>query len=112
MFSIMMPRKTKKRRKVDSNKEKIFREILEEAKNQKREKPKNGKIYAIASIIIGIIGMIVPIPLFSIFAGLTSIYLAKVAIENGAGKLGRLGGIIGFIDMLWFFVSVTNLYYI
>jgi len=97
----------------EGGKNKIFREIIEEAEKdvEKGLKRKNGRNYGIAGIIIGIIGF-APVPLLSIFTGMVSIYFAKVAIENKSPTLGHISGIAGILNMLWFFVSIVNLPFI
>ena len=99
---------------------------LKEAKKNKvkirtKIKPKavkvniEGQKYGLLSIVIGIIGFISPlfIPfiglIFSyairIFFGMLAITLGRSAIKKGFGTLGRIGAIIGFVDIIFFIIG-------
>lgn len=93
----------------DSEKERIEREIIREAEEEAREteiKDSSCSRYIpYLGILLGAVGMFIIVPINVLF-GMGAIVLAKKSINGGYKRLGKLGGIIGFLAIIFFVFRV------
>ena len=71
--------------------------------------PKNYKGMAIASLVLGIVALIVPIPVLDVIAGIVGLFLAGIAIKHKAGGIAIAGlvlSIVGTINAIFFTLLV------
>lgn len=86
-----------------SEKEKIEKEIIEEATKEAMEERENKyiKYYPYLSIILGLSGIFLFVPI-NILMGITAIILAKESIDAGYKRAGKIGGILGLLSIFSF----------
>ena len=99
----------KRKDKLTKEEQRIASEVMSEVKQEiKEETPQKiratAKKKGIYSIIVGIVGIIVPPP-FSIIIGFGALILARDAITNGERRLGTIGGVLGFIGVVSFVIG-------
>ena len=72
----------------------------------KAEDKRKGLYYGTVSIAVALAGFVAPSPI-NIFLGIAAIVLGRQAIISGASRIGKIGAVFGFIDFVFFLVSVT-----
>ncbi len=81
----------------------VFEENLKEAVEEAKKPEPTGRIHGWAGIIIGIIGLFIPV-FFSVFTGMTAAILGVFANKHGKKVLGIICGILAIINMLYFLI--------
>ena len=90
----------------EAEEQKIFEENLKEAVAEAAKPDEdNGKKLGITGIIIGAIGLILPVPL-AIAAGIATGTLGTMANKKGHRKLGMACGVLAIIDFLPIIFSI------
>ena len=62
--------------------------------------PKSYKGMAIASLVLGLFALFIPIPVIDIIAGIVGLFLAGIALKHKAGGMAIAGLIISILGTL------------
>ncbi|MCL2563826.1 MAG: hypothetical protein FWE08_07315 [Oscillospiraceae bacterium] len=62
--------------------------------------PNNYKGMAIASLVLGIVALVVPIPVLDVIAGVVGLFLAGISMKHKAGGLAVAGLVLSILGTI------------